>query len=141
MRAFPSFLGAISVVAMALVGGFPAPAHAGSERPVAASGRGAHGSFSPSDLHISVGDAVKWTATDGDHTVVSDGGAFRSPDAFAADYEPHSFSYTFTKPGRYTYHCSLAQMVGVIEVADPSGATTTTEPPTTTTTRGLYKPS
>jgi plastocyanin len=108
------------------------------ERRVTARGRGGHGSFTPAVLRVTVGETVEWVAAEGDHTVVSDGGAFQS-DAFAADYEPHSYSYTFSRPGRYTYHCSLAQMTGVIEVTDPSGATTTTEPSTTTTTRELYR--
>jgi len=100
--------------------------------------RGGNGSFSPAVMRIAVGDTVKWIATEGDHTVVSDGGSFQS-DAFAADYEPHSYSFTFTQPGQYRYHCTLAQMTGVIEVVDPSGGPTTTEPSTTTTTRELYK--
>ena len=117
MRVFPRILGAMSVVTIAIVGASPGPAHAGAEKRVTASGRGTHGSFSPSVVRISVGDTVRWTAIDGDHTVVSDGGSFQS-DAFAADYEPHDFSYTFTAPGRYTYHCTLAQMGGVIEVTE-----------------------
>jgi plastocyanin len=104
----------MSLVAIAVSSG---PAQAGSEKRVAASGRGTHGSFSPATVRIGVGDTVRWTAAEGDHTVVSDGGSFQS-DAFAADYEPHDFSYTFTQPGRYTYHCGLAQMTGVIEVTD-----------------------
>jgi plastocyanin len=138
VRALPRVLAAVVVVATALVGAGSARAGAGPEKHVVAKGRGAKGSFSPADLRIAVGDTVEWTAAEGDHTVVSDGGTFQS-DAFAADYEPHSYSYTFSKPGRYTYHCTLAQMAGVIEVADPSGATTTTEPASTTTTRELYR--
>ena len=105
-----------------------------------ASGRGDHGRFSALPRPIEVGDTVTWKATEGDHQVVSDGGTFRS-EPFAYDYEPHSYSFTFTRPGRYSYRCTLSAMTGVIEVRDPSGATTTTEPPTTTTTRGLYRPS
>lgn len=138
MRALSGILAALSVLAIALVDAATGPAEAGTVTQVKASGRGARGNFSPADVRISVGDTVRWVATEGDHTVVSDGGSFQS-DAFAEDYEPHSYSFTFTKPGRYTYHCTLAQMSGVIEVADPSGATTTTEPASTTTTRELYK--
>ena len=138
VRALVWITGAMALLAATLVGGDAGPAGAGGVTQVKASGRGARGSFSPADVRISVGDTVKWVATEGDHTVVSDGGSFQS-DAIAADYEPHSYSYTFTKAGRYTYHCTLAQMTGVIEVADPSGATTTTEPASTTTTRELYR--
>jgi plastocyanin len=128
----------VVLLATALVGAVGGPADAGSERHVVARGRGGHGSFSPAVMRITVGETVTWVAAEGDHTVVSDGGTFRS-DAFAADYEPHSYSYTFTQPGQYHYHCTLAEMTGVVEVVDPSGGSTTTEPSTTTTTRELYK--
>src|SRR5437870_4498113 len=108
------------VVVAAVVGAAGGPAGAGAEKHVIARGRGGNGSFSPAVMRIAVGDTVKWTAAEGDHTVVSDGGTFQS-DAFAADYEPHSYSFTFTQPGQYHYHCTLAQMTGVIEVVDPSG--------------------
>ena len=138
MRDFRRILAVGVVVAAALVGIGGGPAVAGPEKHVTARGRGGNGSFSPAVMRVAVGDTVKWIAAEGDHTVVSDGGTFQS-DAFAADYEPHSYSFTFTQPGQYRYHCSLAQMTGVIEVVDPSGGPTTTEPSTTTTTRELYK--
>ena len=129
-------LGLAAVAAVAL--GFVTPAEAGQSWTVRATGRGNHGQFSTIPP-IQVGDTVTWKAMEGDHQVVADGGTFQS-DAFAADYEPHSYSYTFTQAGQYHYHCTLAQMTGVIEVVDPSGGPTTTEPSTTTTTRELYKP-
>ena len=138
MRDLPRILAVAVVVAAALAGAVGGPAGAGSEQHVMARGRGGHGSFSPAVVRITAGETVKWTAAEGDHTVVSDGGTFQS-DAFAADYEPHSYSYTFTQPGQYRYHCTLAQMTGVIEVVDPAGGPTTTEPSTTTTTRELYR--
>jgi plastocyanin len=138
VRVLPRILAMTAILAAALVGVVGDPAGAGPERHVAARGRGGHGSFSPAEMRIAVGDTVKWIAAEGDHTVASDGGTFQS-DAFAADYEPHSYSYTFTQPGQYRYHCTLAEMTGVIEVIDPSGGPTTTEPSTTTTTRELYK--
>jgi plastocyanin len=139
VRAFSWILGTAAVLAVALAGVVTGPAEAGGVTQVKASGRGARGSFSPASVRVAVGDTVRWIATEGDHTVVSDGGTFQS-DAFAQDYEPHSYSYTFSKPGRYSYHCTLAQMTGVIEVVDPSGGPTTTEPASSTTTRELYKP-
>ena len=138
MRDVPRSLAVGLAVAAVMVGVAGPPAGAGPEKHVTARGRGGNGSFSPAVMRIAVGDTVKWIAAEGDHTVVSDGGTFQS-DAFAADYEPHSYSYTFTQPGQYHYHCTLAQMTGVIEVVDPSGGPTTTEPSTTTTTRELYK--
>lgn len=136
----PRILAAVAVLAVALSGTLSGPAEAGGERQVAARGRGGNGSFSPAVVRIAAGETVKWIAAEGDHTVVSDGGSFESG-AFAYDYEPHTYSHTFTQPGRYRYHCSLAQMTGVVEVVDPSGGPTTTEPSTTTTTRELYRPS
>jgi plastocyanin len=130
-------LGVAAVAGVALVAMPLGPAGAGSNHEVKATGRGNHGRFSTLPP-IQAGDTVTWRAVEGDHRVVADGGAFQS-DAIAADYEPHSYSYTFTRPGRYSYHCTVSTMTGVIEVQDPSGATTTTEPPTTTTTRELYK--
>lgn len=141
MRSFPRILVAIFIVAVALVGANPGPARAGRNWTITASGRGAHGTFSALPGPVDEGDTVTWEATEGDHQVASEGGAFESG-PFAQDYEPHTYSSPpFTKPGRYPYHCTLSQMTGVIEVRDPSGGPTTTEPPTTTTTRGLYKPS
>jgi plastocyanin len=138
VRAFSGILAAMSALVIGLAGAASGPARAGTITQVKATGRGARGNFSPAAVRIAVGDTVRWVAAEGDHTVVSDGGSFHS-DAFAADYEPHSYSYTFTTPGRYSYHCTLARMSGVVEVADPSGGPTTTEPASTTTTRELYK--
>ena len=138
MRDFPRGLAVGVVLAAGLAGAFTGPAGAAAEHHVNARGRGGHGAFNPAVVRVTVGETVRWNAAEGDHTVVSDGGTFQS-DAFAADYEPHSYAYTFTQPGQYRYHCSLAQMTGVVEVVDPAGGPTTTEPSTTTTTRELYK--
>jgi plastocyanin len=138
VRALPKILGAVTLVTVALVAVPLGSAEAGSNWTVKATGRGSNGRFS-SLPPINVGDTVTWRAVEGDHQVVADGGEFQS-DAFAADYEPHTYSYTFSRPGRYTYHCTVSTMTGVIEVADPSGGPTTTAPPTTTTTRELYRP-
>ncbi len=137
MRVLSKVAGGAAIVAVGLAFVTPRPAEAGSNWTVRATGRGNHGQFSGLPP-IQVGDTVTWKAVEGDHQVVADGGAFQS-DAFAADYEPHSYSFTFDRPGRFSYHCTVSSMTGVIEVQDPSGGTTTTEPPTTTTTRELYK--
>lgn len=137
MRSIERILGVATIVAVGLVAVPLGSVRAGSNHEVKATGRGNNGRFSPLPP-INVGDTVTWKAIEGDHQVVADGGAFQS-DAFAADYEPHSYSFTFSRPGRYSYHCSVSTMTGVIEVQDPSGGTTTTAPPTTTTTRELYK--
>lgn len=139
----PRMLAAVVVTGIALVAAHGS-ATAGGARSgpgvnVSASGNGRHGTFSPSLVTVNPGDTVTWTATSGDHTATSDGGSFDS-DAIAADSAPHRFSYTFTAPGRYAYHCRvLPGMSGVVDVRERSGAPTTTEPPTTTTTAPLYR--
>jgi plastocyanin len=59
-------------------------------------------SFSPATITIPTGTAVRWTNRDDiPHTVASD--LFKSK---ALDTD-QTFSYTFTKPGTYTYFCSI----------------------------------
>jgi plastocyanin len=61
--------------------------------------------FAPVTLTVTAGTTVKWTNRDDiPHTVVSeDKSTFKSK---ALDTDD-SFSYTFTKPGTYTYFCSI----------------------------------
>ena len=63
--------------------------------------------FDPSSLTVKSGTVVTWTNQDGaSHTIVSDTG---SPVAFSSDSlsSGASYSFTFTQPGTYTYHCSI----------------------------------
>lgn len=61
--------------------------------------------FAPVTLTVTPGTTVKWLNRDDiPHTVVSeDKSTFKSK---ALDTDD-SFSYTFTKPGTYTYFCSI----------------------------------
>lgn len=61
--------------------------------------------FAPVNLTVAAGTTVKWVNRDDiPHTVVSeDKSTFKSK---ALDTDD-SFSYTFTKPGTYTYFCSI----------------------------------
>src|SRR5271154_6953502 len=60
-------------------------------------------SFGP-DITIAVGSTVSWTNHDDvPHVVASDTNVFKSK---ALDTDDR-FSYTFTKPGTYTYYCSI----------------------------------
>jgi plastocyanin len=60
--------------------------------------------FSPATLTIPVGATVTWVNHDDDvHTVVSSAQAFVSQ-AIETD---ESFAHTFSKPGTYTYFCTL----------------------------------
>jgi amicyanin len=59
--------------------------------------------FQPAVLHVKAGVAVTWTNLDEEpHTVV--GGPLRS--AVLAGGQA-SYSFTFSKPGTYTYQCSI----------------------------------
>ena len=61
-------------------------------------------SFSPATITVHAGTTVRWTNRDDiPHTVVSDDKVFKSK-ALDTDEE---FTYTFTKPGTYSYFCSI----------------------------------
>ena len=71
--------------------------------------------FDPPTLTVEAGTTVRWTNNGGHtHTVTSDAGDWGSKGLGpGAD-----FSHTFTRPGKYTYHCEAhpAQMRGTILV-------------------------
>ena len=71
-------------------------------------------SFGPATLTVAAGATVTWTNRDDiPHTVVSTEGAFKSK---AVDTD-EKFSYTFTKPGTYSYFCSIhPKMTGKVVV-------------------------
>lgn len=61
-------------------------------------------SFGPTTLTVASGTTVTWLNNDDvPHTVVSDDKVFRSK---ALDTDD-KYSYTFTKPGTYSYFCSV----------------------------------
>jgi plastocyanin len=70
--------------------------------------------FVPETLTVAAGTTVTWTNTDPDpHSVTDRGRAFHS----AALDTKDTFSYTFTKPGAFTYFCTFhPMMVGKIIV-------------------------
>lgn len=70
--------------------------------------------FSPNTITVSVGSTIRWTNHDDiPHTVVSDDRSFKSK---ALDTD-ENFSYTFAKPGTYSYFCSIhPKMTGKIVV-------------------------
>jgi plastocyanin len=84
--------------------------------------------FSPTPLNISAGTKVTVTNQDSTtHTWTSDDGKFNSGNlaAAAASNDPNnygpssgeSFSFTFSAPGKYTYHCSIhSSMKGEVDV-------------------------
>lgn len=61
-------------------------------------------SFAPQTVTVQAGTAVHWTNRDDiPHTVVSEDKSFKSK---VMDTD-EDFTYTFTKPGTYSYFCSL----------------------------------
>jgi plastocyanin len=61
-------------------------------------------SFSPASVTIPAGTTVRWTNRDDiPHTIVSDDKTFKSK---ALDTD-EQFTYTFDKPGTYSYFCGL----------------------------------
>ena len=61
-------------------------------------------SFSPAVITVPAGTTIRWTNRDDiPHTVVSDDKTFKSK---VLDTE-EQFTYTFTKPGTYSYFCSI----------------------------------
>jgi len=70
--------------------------------------------FSPNPLTVPVGSTIRWTNQDDiPHNVVSDDKSFKSK---ALDTD-ETFTYTFTKPGTYTYFCSIhPKMTGKVIV-------------------------
>jgi plastocyanin len=74
--------------------------------------------FSPSSVTVKVGDTVEWVNNSTvAHTSTSDSGSAVSWDSSAIDSGGGTFSFTFTKAGTYTYHCSFhPSMHGTIVV-------------------------
>jgi len=85
--------------------GMPSSAAAPTAAPVAADAVAIHNfAFGPQVVSVKVGTTVHWTNQDSEaHTVTSDTGAFNSP-----TLQPGAgYSFTFTKPGTYSYHCTI----------------------------------
>ena len=60
--------------------------------------------FSPAAITVKAGTKVTWTQTDAvSHTITSDSGNMLSSSLLARG---QTYSYTFTKAGTYTYHCT-----------------------------------
>jgi plastocyanin len=59
--------------------------------------------FEPKTLTVNEGDTVTWNNKEGLHTVKSDTDAFVSKNMKAGE----SFSYQFTKAGKYPYYCAF----------------------------------
>jgi plastocyanin len=72
--------------------------------------------FSPAMVTVKVGTTVTWTNGDQDpHTTTAAGGAFKSPTLNTGD----TFRYTFTKPGRHEYLCTIHPFMTATVVVIP----------------------
>ena len=90
-----------------------APTATSAPSPTAASGNtkmvtvisGSNGfAFSPASLTVTVGTTVVWqNSTDAPHTVSSDTGNTLNGMLNTGG----TYSFTFTKPGTYSYHCNI----------------------------------
>jgi plastocyanin len=58
--------------------------------------------FTPKVLNVAVGTTVVWFNKEGRHTVQADKGEFKS-DVLT---DGKSFEFTFSKAGKYAYHCT-----------------------------------
>jgi plastocyanin len=110
------------IVACMAAGCSYSPTPATPATPTASSGGGntitiKNFAFGPSTLTVKTGTVVTWVNNDGaTHTIASDAG---SPAAFSSDpLSPGaSFAFTFSKPGTYSYHCSIhPSMTGTVIV-------------------------
>ncbi len=84
--------------------------------------------FSPAALTVTAGDTVQWTNKDtAPHTVtISSGPAkFSSPTLQKGD----TFTFTFEKPGTYSYFCAVHPDMKAAVTVLPAAATVATEPP------------
>ena len=71
-------------------------------------------SFTPNTITVSVGSTVRWTNHDDvPHNVMNEDKSIKSKTLDTND----NFSYTFSKPGTYSYYCSIhPRMIGKIVV-------------------------
>jgi plastocyanin len=71
-------------------------------------------SFSPNSVTVAAGTTIRWTNRDDiPHNVVAEDKSFKSK---VMDTD-ENFTYTFSKPGTYTYFCSIhPKMTGKVVV-------------------------
>ncbi len=99
-------LGGFSLAALAIV-------TLTAAAPVTTSVEIKHFKYGPETITVPVGATVTWTNEDDEPHTVTATGVFASP---GLDYD-ETFSYTFTKPGSYTYSCALhPRMTGTVVV-------------------------
>ena len=102
------------LILMALGARSSTPAAAQDTKPAETAVKIDNFNFSPTPLTVAVGTTVRWTNRDDiPHNVVADDKSFKSK---VMDTD-ESFAYTFTKPGTYSYFCSIhPKMTGKVVV-------------------------
>lgn len=89
--------------------------------------------FTPSDLQIFVGDTVRWTNSQGLHSVDGTFGSYpNNPESFGngVDIAPWTYEFVFTIPGNYGYRCAQHpnMMIGSVSVVDSTSGITQANP-------------
>lgn len=83
--------------------------------------------YNPASITVQVGDTVTWTNQDAvPHTVTADDGSFDQP----LNASGGTATITFTKPGTFTYHCTIHPSMHGTVVVEGQQATTPTAPST-----------
>ncbi len=85
-----------------------------------------YNSFNPNSLTVQAGTTVNWVNLDSTtHRVTSNLDVFDSGNLT----KDQSYSYTFTQPGSYQYHCTIhPNEVGIIIVTESSATNPSTNP-------------
>lgn len=118
-----SIIASITSAAVVIAGlGAYAFANPSSAQPVTKAVAISDYSFKPATISIAPGTRVVWTQKDDDpHTVTADDGSFDSKGLGQGD----TYAHVFTKPGRYSYHCSAHPfMKGVVIVTNATKGST-----------------
>lgn len=108
-------LASLGLVALAVFATLLVPSRARSEQANSATEvKVDNFTFAPETLNLPVNSTVTWINKDDvPHVIASNDGLFKSK---GLDTDDH-FSYTFSKPGTYSYYCSIhPKMVGKIVV-------------------------
>ena len=107
-------LAAILTLALIALAAAPLFVHAKPSKPATVNVAIKGMKYTPASVTIKTGDSVVWTNADQrDHTVVAGDGSFSSGNIGPGA----TFSFAFTKPGKFEYSCSLhPRMKGVVIV-------------------------
>ncbi|WP_137816142.1 cupredoxin domain-containing protein [Gandjariella thermophila] len=121
-------MAAASAVALSVLGvGLAAPTASAATQTVSIQNL----QYNPPSITVNVGDTVVWSNDETSNTTHSvTGDPLNSPDL----PQGAKYSFTFTSPGTYGYHCRFhPDMQGQVVVNGGGGGTTTTAPPPTST--------